>query len=89
MARSYISMLQTNFFFKAKKNDFFFFFFQGAVSFTSEVRGESRLMLYVLHCSYISALYSQTEGPVSYSESKLTLGSYLEQGHGTQKVVFH
>lgn len=80
-------MLQTIFFSKQRKMTFFFF--QGAVSFTSEVRGESRLMLYVLHCSYISALYSQTEGPVSYSENKLTLGSYLEQGHGTQKVVFH
>lgn len=89
MACSYISTLQTIFFFKAKKKDIFYFIFQGAVSFTSEVRGESRLTLYVLHCSYISTLYSQTGGPVSYSESKLTLASYLEQGHGTQKVVFH
>lgn len=65
-------------FFQSKEKGVFFFLFQGAVSFTSEVRGE-----------YISTLYSQTGGPVSYSESKWTLASYLEQGHGTQKVVFH
>lgn len=57
------------YFFKAKKKDVFLFIFQGAVSFTSEVRGESRLKLYVLPCSYISALYSQTGEPVSYSKS--------------------
>lgn len=71
------------FFSKQRKNTLF-----SKVLYHLHQRSEVNLV-YVLHCSYISTLYSQTGRPVSYSESKLTLASYLDQGHGTQKVVFH